>query len=280
MAELLQFKFNEAPVQGAPTAIDLVAGGTGSHSGTYYWHASTSYGSLKPGGIGGRYVHIDNSDSGSITSLGNIADLRITGALTLMFWYYSLGVNTWHPIMEVNGTDDSQAENKLFSVSRESSGRLSMKWEHSTGTDVDVYSANDIIENAYKWYHCAVVRKANGANYDVLFYINGALVDTQDNGGGGYTGPDGGGNSLAFVGRDQASNEPAGAFDIDSVRLWNSAENVTSINSVYTTEYAEMEASSSRDLSNTRTFLPNLGSEYLNVFTGTRAARVDSGFQV
>jgi hypothetical protein len=280
MAQLLRFNFNEYPGHNATTAVDLIAGGSGSHSGTYTWGSTFNDGQLEPGGLGGRYVRIAHNDSGSITTLGNISDLRITGEMTLMFWYYGewAGVDSWHPIMEVNGTDETQPENKLFAVSRESNGRLSMRWEHSAGTDVDVYSSNDIMENSYKWYHCAVVRELNGANYNVLFYINGTLADTQNNGGSGYTGPDGGGNSLAFIGRNEASTEPLSDFSIDSLRLYNSAENSTSISSVYSTEYAELEAFPYRDGTTTITYLPNKGTEYLNVPMGTRAARENSGF--
>jgi hypothetical protein len=277
MAELARYLFNEAPVQGAVTAVDTVAGGSGSHSGSYFFTATPSDGSILPGGVGGSHVRISLADSGSVVTLGNIADLRLTGEMTVTFWYYTEGVDSWHPIIEVNGVDETQVENKLFAVSRESSGRLAMKWEHTAGVDVDVNSANNIVQNWYQWIHCAVVRVANGGNFDVLFYVNGALVDTQDNGGGGYQGPDGGGNSLAFIGRDQASAEPVGTFRMDSLGIYNSAESAGTILALYTAEEALRQASVIRDTDIGPAY-ETTGGPYDALLSGERNPRVDSGF--
>lgn len=278
MVLLAHYKFNEAPAQNATTAVDVAAGGSGSHSGTYTFSSPDNNGGLEPGGIGGRHTRISLNDSGSVASLGNISDLRITGEMTVMFWYYSEDTDSWHPIVEVNGVDETQAENKLFSVSRESSGRLAMKWEYSTGIDIDVFSANNIVQDLDKWMHCAIVRKLNGSNFNVLFYVNGVLVDTQDNGGGGYTAPDGGGNSLGFIGRDQASTEPVGTYRIDSLRVYNTAESSASISSQYSAEVDSFESYAVNIEENRRIITPN-GLGYISFLLGERNSRGYGGFR-
>jgi hypothetical protein len=279
MAFLAHFKFADAPAQNATTALDSEGGGTGSHSGTYSFTSPVSNGSIMPGGIEGRHVRIQNADSGSVTSLGNIADLRITGEMTVAFWYYTEDTDSWHPIIEINGINETQAENKLFAVNRESTGRLSMKWENGAGVDVDVNSINNIVIDFDRWLHCAVVREANGGNFNVKFYVNGVLVDTQDNGGSGYAGPDGGGNSLGFIGRDQASTEPVGTFRFDSLRIYNSAENATTILGIYNSELAEWEALVSRKNEQTISTETGSGEPYLAYPSGYRNERPGGGFQ-
>jgi hypothetical protein len=279
MTFLAHYLFNEAPVQNAVTAVDIEAGGSGAHSGSYFFTASPSDGALEPGGIGGRHTYIAQSDSGSVSGLGNIADLRITGEMSVAFWYYTDGVDAWHPIIEMNGVDETQPENKLFEVSRQNSNRLSMTWEHSAGTDVLVLSASNIVQNFNQWLHCAVVRKANGGNFDVEFYVDGALVDTQDNGGGGYTGPDGGGNSLGFIGRNQASTEPTGAFRIDSLRVYNNALSSGDVGAIYLVESAAREAYGVLLEDTKRTLHPNSGMGYIAFLTGERNDRGYGGFR-
>ena len=240
MTLLTHYKFNEGYVQDPVTAIDRAAGGSGNHNGSYNWSSGPSNGKIIPGGVGGRSVWISSNDIGSITGVNNVADLRILGELTVMFWMI-MSDDTVYPIVDINGVDETSPENRCFGVYTYSNYRLRMNWEHSAGTDVVVYSSNNIVDLLDTWVHCAIVRVANGGNYNVLFYVNGSLVDTQDNGGGGFTGPDGGGNALAYIGRDQASYEGAGQIVLDSVRIYNSAESAGNILSVYNSEVAERE---------------------------------------
>jgi len=279
MTFLAHYLFNEAPVQEATTAIDIEAGGSGPHNGTYTFSSPSSRGGLEPGGIGGRHTWISLNDSGSVTGLGNINNLRISGAMTMSFWYYSDNIDAWHPIMEMNGVDETQPENKLFGVSRETSGRLAMKWENGAGVDVNVFSSNNIVEVLDQWYHCAVVRKANGGNFDVLFYVDGTLVDTQDNGGSGYAGPDGGTNSFGFIGRDQASTEPSGAFRIDSLRLYDTALSAGDINSIYLIEKAAAESYGALFEEPKNILTPNSGMNYTAFLEGERNSRGYGGFR-
>jgi hypothetical protein len=280
MVLVAHWKFNEEVGQEAVTAVDVAGGLSGSHSGTYSWHATFDNGYLSPGGIGDRHCYINQNDSGSVDSLGNISDLRLDDELTVMFWYYSEGVDTWHPIIDIDGVDETQAENRLFAVSRESSYELSMEWEHTAGVDVNVVSTGNIVDGTNQWYHCAVVRIANGANYDVLFYVNGVLADTQDNGGGGYVGPDGGGNALGFIGRNQASTEPTGAFRIDSLRVYNTPETVTTIADIYTTELAERETLGNIDATPTQELIEGAGMPYPSLFSGPKNPRPNSGYNL
>jgi hypothetical protein len=76
--------------------------------------------------------------------------------------------------MSYRGTGgDLQGQISLDNSTR----KLVVKWSTAPATDT-TQTANNSIVPFTKWTHFAVVKKTNGGNFDLLFYINGALTDT------------------------------------------------------------------------------------------------------
>jgi hypothetical protein len=119
-----------------------------------------------------------------------------------------------------------------------------MRWEYSTGTDVSAKSPANAIELASGWggqdhmIHVAVIRSINGSNRDVKFVLNGVDLSADVT---GLTAPDGGTYSNAAVRvfslpRAINSNRFEGA--VADIRVYDTAESVSNILSVYNAEKA------------------------------------------
>lgn len=254
------------------TAVDSV----GSHNGTYNYGL---VGRIVPGGIGGTKLQVGTSGfQAYIDSILNPSSLRLLSEMTVMSWVTPEDAFGNRYVANVSGLDETEAENNCWSVEIGTNRSLRMTWETSTGTDITVQSINDILPVG-GICHIAVVRQSLGGNYEVLFYVNGVLLDTQDNGAVGYTGPTGGGNSLPFIGKLATVLNPYDYY-LDSVRVYDSVENAASILSVYNTEqddYDNLDVESS-----TITNLISLheyGDVYDLVYSGASNGRDDSGFR-
>lgn len=243
MALLAHWKTNEHVHTGATTAVDSAAGGSGAHNGTYS-HAGVPsvLGGLSGGGPYGRHVRGDVLGYGSIGSIAFPADFRILGEVSAACWirptYPPNSSGTWSKyLVNCSGTDETSAQNDLWSFEQINGLALRMRWENGSGVDVNVDSGAGTIPlgPVGDWCHVAAVRYAIGGNFGVRFYVNGALVANNNNGGPGFGAPTGGASSVPRVHQLGTTVEQYG-HAYASVRVWNSAENDASILAVYNAE--------------------------------------------
>ena len=99
------------------TAIDSAAGGSGDHNGIY--KLSTSYDAVLsvPGYDEGLHLNLSSGDYGYIHTFNNLADLRLTGTMTVMFWFkrpYNYGVIDGMHIAGMGANSELQADNYLW----------------------------------------------------------------------------------------------------------------------------------------------------------------------
>jgi hypothetical protein len=208
---------------------DAAGGGSGAHDGVP--QLDTSEAKYQPGGVGGQHLfHQGNSLDGTVSSIANPADFQLFGALTLSAWvapdtYYFWGGGE-HYIVSCSGPNSGlQADNNLFDF-RVGAGRfLKLQWQNGLGVNVVVTSTSNILPYHSGWSHVAAERyEVTPGFWGVRFYVNGALADTQDNGGAGWLPPDGGANALPYIAR---LNHDDGAVYrdnyYDSVRVYDTA---------------------------------------------------------
>lgn len=219
------------------TARDAAAGGSGSHEGSYN-HYFVLPGNLIPGGVGGQHLYIRNGGNyGTIDSILNPSDLRLTGTMTVMCWFHNdpTYVTAAQYIANCAGVDDTEAENDLWDFRVDTSGRVHLYWENGAGVDVQTTSGNDLWV-VQGWTHIAAVRyEVVAGKWGTKFYANGQLHSTDDNTGAGYDPPTGGGNSLPFVGKKNTSYNTRRTH-VDSIRVYDTAESQPNIEAVYDTE--------------------------------------------
>lgn len=223
------------------TVRDIAAGGSGAHDGEYNWG---TYGGLYPGGVGGRHFRADSSSY--VKNITNPSDLRLLGSITIMLWAWVEDLYHWdygaRRLVSCSVSDlGSEATNDCFLL-RSSSYELLMSWQYSASqTTVNVTSIVDILPYSGP-VHIAVVRyEISPGFYGVKFYLDGVLVDTQDNSGVGWPAPTGGGSCVPYIGRDVLTS--SAAFFIDSVRIYDSEESDANILSVFDSETDIIHAS-------------------------------------
>jgi hypothetical protein len=285
MTLLAHWKFDEgAAVTGITSAIDSVAGGSGSHSGTYGF-TTGSLGRLVPGGVGGRHLRcISGTGGGVITSIGNPSDFRIASLFTAMFWFgfdatTQLYSGSTRKIFNCTGINDVDAvQNDWFDIRLFAPYAIQVRWETAPGVRVTVTSANYILHRN-GWMHIAVVRyEVTPGFVGVRFYINGVLVDTQDNGGAGFSVPVGGSSALPYIGRDGYAND-TGIIHIDSLRFYDTVENVATILGIYNDEidYIEGIPVEEPDIYSSQSVI-NYGPRYSIIDSGENNPRDNAGF--
>src|SRR4030042_1028319 len=235
MTFLAQWKKNDGPYQGATVAADAEGGGSGSHDGVWTWG---SYGQLNPGGPYG--MHVRNQTGGYVSSIGNPADLRLLGNITVAAWIHADDYYYWSDsnpryIVNCTGTDDTQAQNDLWSLEVVGDRALRFRWENGVGVDVVVDSDDNILP-IQGWSHVIVVRyEVVAGKWGIRFYVDGSLASTKDNGGAGWDPPDGGGSSLPYVGR-RGGSVSGTMWMYASVRIYDTAEDDAGALAIYSIE--------------------------------------------
>lgn len=226
------------------TAIDAAAGGSGAHDGSYSWGASPAGGALFPGGVDGSHLY-SAYNGGYIDSIGNPADLRLLGGMTIMLWLHHWDANQYWGYAGnrfiCNCTSypwTAEADNTPWDVyvSHVNVGRPYFRWDYGTSpTSVWIQCA---VDPPARWYHLAIKRyEISAGYYGVKFYYDGVLVDTQDNGGPGWPAPTGGGNAIPYIGRrDDANNTYYCHYFLDSIRIYDSEESDAAIEAVHDAE--------------------------------------------
>jgi hypothetical protein len=284
MTFIAHWPLDDGSGDGPTTARDAAAGGSGSHAGTYNLLNQLGYGRLLPGGVGGKHLYARNSHtSGTVTAIGNPADLRLLGTMTLCVWvspdfyyYYQDGV----PIVGCTGTDDTAAQNDLWALEFATSRAIRFGWENGTGVDVDLVSSSNLL-NQQGWTHVGVERyEVVAGKWGANFYADGQFYSTDDNGGLGYDPPDGGGSSIPLLGRN-AAGQPSYPYSFDSVRVYDTVIGAAAIEAVYDAEVVGFDDMPTKDdwaLENMITVVPFTGDTFDAVESGPYAGRVDSGF--
>lgn len=221
---------------GAPTvARDIAGGGSGAHDGVpNISSASYSYGNYRPGGVGGHHMHKRaNSYEGSIASIANPSDFLLLGNIAVSCWVAPDGYYYWYSYDRVFATcegdqnSELEADNMLWEFRTNNGatgGRgLSFLWEYGAGNDVRVDSISLASWPIQGWCHVGAERyEVTPGFWGVRFYVNGVLVDDQNNGGSGWPAPTGGANALPFVARKNTSNGGYREWFYDSVRVYDS----------------------------------------------------------
>lgn len=230
MVLLAHWPIDDGYVDAPTTTRDIAGGGSGAHDGVPNLSSSFCY---RPGGVGGHHLHKrSNSYEGSVASIANPADFRLLGELSVSGWLCPDDSYYWYTYDRVlaccDGIDETEAENRLWDFRTNGSatgGRgLSLRWENGAGVDVRVDSISLASWPTQGWCHVAAERyEVTPGFWGVRFYLNGVLVDTQDNGGAGWAPPTGGGNSLPFLARLNQSVGGYREFKYDSVRVYDSA---------------------------------------------------------
>lgn len=290
MTFLAHWKCDEGSGVKAQTAIDSEGNGSGSHTGDYIFNASSdSYAALSSGGVGGKHLHTTRNTSGyggGIDNIGNPADFRLLGTFTVMFWF----CDDWFRILTygkyfvgcTGANDLSTAEHDLWQVRYAANRAIAVYWETAPGVRTTVTSASEI-RKKNGWDHIAVVRyEVTSGMWGIKFYVNGVLADTQDNSGVGWAPPTDGANSLPYVCR-RGSRLDNDAHEIDSIRVYDTAENVSVILAAYNAEkefFFGLEVDDTIEIGIIRS-LPD-GDEYRIVDTGPNgpSRRRNSGFSI
>lgn len=230
------------------TARDVAAGGSGAHDGTYTWG---TYSELWAGGYtpdSNRVGAFLYSHYAYIDSIANPADLRLLGEMTISGWFWvdfhaiANGFHEWddgvRKFVTCGAADDaSEATNDCFDL-RNNARKVEFGWQFGAGqTQVTVQSA-DILPWIGPVHIAAVRYEVSVGFYGVKFYIDGVLVDTQDNTGSGWAGPTGGGSCLPRLLRDAAGINNR-ILMADSIRIYDTAENDAAILAIYNAELGD-----------------------------------------
>jgi len=215
-----------------PTARDVAAGGSGSHAGTYTWGS----GGLRPTGVGGHHFESDDS---YIDSIGNPSDLILLGSVTAVSWlwcddYYHFGYENRNVVSCVAVDDATIATNDAFWL-RNNAFKLEFAWQYGAGqTQVTATTSTSVLPYGKPSHVAAVRYQISPGFYGVKFYVDGILVDTQDNGGPGWAAPTGGSSCVPYVGYALTDNNRA--CYLDSVRIYDSEESTANILAIYDAE--------------------------------------------
>lgn len=235
MTLLGHWKFDEAPVTLATTAIDRAAGGSGSHDGTYSWGPE----GIRPGGVNGRHIRflrVPFTSGNRIDSFLNNSDFILIPEMTTTFWLDPIQVGGYPIRCELISGGETEPENISFKVTWEQSpNKLKFLWENGAGVDQEGLSSTGIL-TMNGWQHIGIVRKlfSGGPNVQVEFWKNGVLINTDDNGAAGFLPPTGGASSELYIGYPYWD----GKHQQDSVRIYNSDESAN-IASIYAEELSD-----------------------------------------
>lgn len=281
MTLLAHWPLSDSQYSSATTAVDVAAGGSGSHSGTY------GSPSLVPPGIDGYHLFIGTS-GGVVTSIQNESDFLISGDLTLMGWVHAWeegspsgsgqGYGNYSVLISKGANNEDFDGNIVFQLQTyDITGQIRLIWEYGSGSNSIAYSGSDYADRM-GWTHIAVVREDFGAgpNQQVKWYKNGQYFSTDDNSSSGFGGQAGGSNTLTLIGRTQAGYSTQ-EVHLGSLRVYDEAVSAATIESVYDSEKDYFQ--------NVQVVLNEPGFvkidkvlDYRAVYAGSRSGRTGAGF--
>jgi hypothetical protein len=262
--------------------VDIAAGGSGSHSGTYYDQQ------LVPPGIDGYHLFIDTSD-GTVRDVQNNSDLIILGDLTLGCWLHEyeeneqgyIGSEGWLTscrLIACGADGETLATNYCYLMQVSGTAtELQLFWEYGAGSNVAALSGAGLVNNM-GWTHVMMVREdySGGPNQQVKFYKDGQLFSTDNNSGAGFTPPADGSSGYCQIGRGGESAGTARAH-IGSVRIYNEALDAAAVETVYDSEKEYFQ--------NVQVVLNEPGFvkidkvlDYKAIYAGSRSGRTGAGF--
>jgi hypothetical protein len=278
MVLLAQWDLDEGPYQEPTTAVDSAGGGSGSHDGTYVWGSSIWIGYKSAGGLG---PWCFESGNGRIDPFLNNADFLLYGAMTAMAWFMKPPDDTWDyfPIMCFQGATVGADYNSLFTMDfRGVTDQLSFRWESAEDVWQDPRMSSGNV-NPIGWNHLVAVRYvASGQNLGVRFYLNGALVNVDDNAGAGYPPPTGGLLSTLFIAQ-YASLSNANRPRLAGIRVYDDEQSLAQIQAVYNAELPLIEAATAEGIIGKPFTRPIPGERvYSPAYMGRRTERFQAGF--
>lgn len=175
-------------------------------------------------------------------SVNNNADFLITGDMTIAAW-----VRMHNPLPDTyrffigcgaGGVSEVQADNIQWSLIASPSGQFGMLWENGAGVDVLAYSpVSQLDQYSEDFQHIAVIRSTNLGLLDVKFVLNGVDLGADIT---GLALPDGGANAVCEMLRMPGADARTPYCNIANVRVYDTAETVGAMASVYASEGPEM----------------------------------------
>lgn len=171
-------------------------------------------------------VDFDNTDDFLDCNCTNV----VTGNMSIFAWIYHDTNASFDTIIEHAGgaPDSNTANNIIYNLGLNSSGRLSIIHETTSGSNISTNSVGVVSTSA--WNHVGWVRDVNAGTY--AFYINGSLDSTGTYSAG--SGPLGGSSGEVNIGAEPVSGF-ANFFDgkIAEVAVWNSKLTATEIETLF-----------------------------------------------
>jgi hypothetical protein len=282
MTLLAHWPLSESAGSGSPTAIDVAAGGSGSHNGTYNNHT------LVMPGIDGFHLFVTTS-GGTITSILNESDFLISGDITLMCWLHAYeegdplhttqGYNNAGIVISKSENNEDADGNIVFQLQiYDITGQMMFIWEYGTGSNCIAYSGSDYADKM-GWTHIAAVRENFGAgpNQQIKWYKNGQYFSTDDNSSSGFNRQDGGSVTLTQIGRNVATYSTR-SFHTGSIRVYDEVVSPATIATVYDSEKNYFQNVPVR--LNTPSFVKIKKSlDYEPVYAGRRSGKQGAGFE-
>ena len=126
---------------------------------------------------------------------------------TFACWVYleesSPGANRFAWMCYTPGSD-TEANNILFGLFINTSGRLAVTWEHDSGTDVSLANTAHTL-SSHQWYHVAVTCDRGTTETTITFYVDGDEGDT-----GALTNATGGSTTTQYLGGSGSGVEFSG----------------------------------------------------------------------
>lgn len=234
MVLLAHWPIDDGYLDGPTVTRDIAGGGSGAHDGEpMNLSSSYDYANYRPGGVGGHHIHKrGNSYDGAIRAIANPSDFHLFGELAVSAWICPDDYYHWYTHVRViaccdgDHTTGLEADNTIWDFRTNGSatnGRgLSLRWQYGAGVEVRVHSIAIPSWPIQGWFHVAAERyEVTPGFWGVRFYLNGAQVDDQNNGGLGWAPPTGGANALPFIARRYASPGGYREWFYDSVRVYD-----------------------------------------------------------
>ncbi|KKU90523.1 MAG: hypothetical protein UY22_C0054G0004, partial [Candidatus Amesbacteria bacterium GW2011_GWC1_48_10] len=155
-----------------------------------------------------------------------------TSDVTVSAWVYRDSTSTADYIVELNGTDETEAENMNYRLFINSSAILRLEWEYSTGVNELISSTTALTNTSGTWVHVAASRSVS--TNEIIFYENGQKLGSTVS----YTNDPTGGTTdqRLYIGSDGPTcNSSTDTFDgkIDDVRIYNRALSPAEVSSLY-----------------------------------------------
>ena len=224
------------------TIQDIAAGGSGSHDGqiTTWGYESR----LQPGGVGGCHQGrvVSLIAGGWIQNIGNPSDLQLLGEMSVCLWGQNNQYGGWDwgatILASCSGYNNSEAENSawIFAVLNR---KPEFYWYSGASSTITYIVTPTPALSMQGFQHLTAVRYlVSAGKYGVKFYIDGALVYTDDNSGAGYDPPTGCGNSVPYIARRRDGFVISNYLGLsyDSPRIYDHALSDAEVLSIFNAE--------------------------------------------